>query len=133
MTTAYYSRGPEDELALAQGSIDRVVDSMKPFARLKFYFIQSSDNTLYLLGLVGGGVTLGTTDFSKLSMLTTPAYAQSGLLSQGQNFIALLIFIAFIVALLCAVFAHGAGRKAAETFAKLLAGGLCGFVGGTKA
>jgi hypothetical protein len=113
----------------AQKRLSDLIDDMKPSQRLDYLFFRSSDNALYWLGVFFGL-------FTSVEWLISPAHAQDGFLSvlgQGKNYIATLIFIAFLVSLVGAIFAKGPGRTASETFAKLLAGGLVGFVGGAKA
>jgi len=117
-----------------QATLNRLVNEMKPRERLR-YLLTGGDAVLYILGLFAGMFHLATFPFGRFALLTTPAYAQDGIfqiLGQGKNYVATLIFFAFLVSLCGAIFSSGPGRTAAETFAKLLAGGLVGFVSGSK-
>ena len=135
MATPEAPKSSTEKIFEIQRLLDRNIDVMNPIARLKYYLFNSSDNILYWMGLLLGGYQVATNKGSPFSLLISPAYAQAGwiqLLGQGKNYVATLIFVAFLVSLVGAIFASGPGRTAAETFAKLLAGGLVGFVGGAK-
>jgi len=113
--------------------LNQVIDELGPAERVRYLFVDSDDRIIYIFGFLAAIWQISTNGMSLAGLLVTTAYADSGILGHDKNFIALLIFLAFILSLAGAIFARGAGRRASESFAKLLAGGLVGFVGGSKA
>jgi hypothetical protein len=116
-------------------TLNQAIDHLRPTDRVR-YLLRSSDAPIYMLGFLSGVWNVAMEAVNVSELLVPSAYAQSGFLSllgAGKNYIATLIFLSFLLSLGGAIFASGPGRTASETFAKLLAGGLIGFVSGTKA
>ena len=125
----------------AQSEFDEILDEMQSSARARFIALYSRDRFIYWIGFAAY-VFYTIAHFDELftglktalhNFVVSEAAAQDGAIGfLNQNYLPTLIFLCFVISFGGAVFGRTpTTRKAGETFAKIFAGALVGFVGGS--